>query len=212
MANPFLPGRWTRSSFAYPRLLRWGRSVVIWFSYDDGGRLAHFAGRRNGALCTAAAVPLLERERVVAQLRALLRGASDGQARMVPEGGEAGIGKPFFLTHVLAAPVAGVPLSMREALLACLRGCRRRRQRAQGGAACGSRVDAWLLDRIAGMAAETLDACVEAGRLVSDRTYLVFRYDLLREAVLETASHRVQSQSARRSRCWTVQLAISARV
>jgi hypothetical protein len=44
----------------------------------------------------------------------------------------------------------------------------------------GSRVDAWLVERIAA-APDSLEACLDAGLLLTEGTHLVFRHELLRE-------------------------------
>src|SRR5690349_619361 len=61
----------------------------------------------------------------------------------------------------------------------------------QAAALCGPRVDPWLLERIIPSAAASLDACLDAGLLTNERNQLIFRHELVREAVLDTLpAHR----------------------
>jgi DNA-binding CsgD family transcriptional regulator/tetratricopeptide (TPR) repeat protein len=102
-------------------------------------------------------------------------------------------GNPFFVSQVLAtAPTAGVPLTVRDALLARLaRLSAGARAVLEAAALCGPRVDPWLVERVAAAAPDSLDACVEAGLLLTERSQLVFRHELLREAVFDTLpAHR----------------------
>ena len=61
----------------------------------------------------------------------------------------------------------------------------------EAAALSGPRVDPWLVERVAAATPDSLDACVEAGLLVTERSQLVFRHELLREAVLDVLpAHR----------------------
>ena len=95
-------------------------------------------------------------------------------------------GNPFFITEILAAGVAGLPPSVRDAVLA-----RVARLSAQScatldvAAVIGARVEPRLLDDIAGPDAAGVDECVARGVLRSDGAQLAFRHELARMAVLD---------------------------
>jgi DNA-binding CsgD family transcriptional regulator len=101
-------------------------------------------------------------------------------------------GNPFFVSQVLATPAAGVPVSIRDALLARLsRLATPARAVLEAAALCGPRVDPWLVERVVPQAPASLDACVDAGLLSTERNQLMFRHELVREAVLDTLpAHR----------------------
>jgi DNA-binding CsgD family transcriptional regulator/tetratricopeptide (TPR) repeat protein len=105
-------------------------------------------------------------------------------------------GNPFFVKEILAAQTTHVPVNVRDALLARVaRLSPAGRAVLEAAALSGPRVDVWLIERIAGggehAAADSLDACVEAGLLVTEQRHFVFRHELLREAVVElTPAHR----------------------
>ncbi len=101
-------------------------------------------------------------------------------------------GNPFFVREVLAALSAGVPVTVRDALLARLaRLAPTVRVVLEAAAISGPRIDPRLLEQVTSQTQESLDACVEAGLLVSERDQLTFRHELWREAVLDTVpAHR----------------------
>ena len=94
-------------------------------------------------------------------------------------------GNPFFVTEALTAPQhGGVPVSVRDALA--------QRVSALGPAARAvvelaavvpGPAELWLLADTAGAAAETMDACVDAGILTVRGQALGFRHELARRAV-----------------------------
>jgi DNA-binding CsgD family transcriptional regulator/tetratricopeptide (TPR) repeat protein len=104
-------------------------------------------------------------------------------------------GNPFFVKEILAAQTTDVPVNVSDALLARIaRLSTAGRAVLEAAALSGPRVEVWLIERIPGehAAADSLDACVEAGLLVTEpQRHFVFRHELLREAVIElTPAHR----------------------
>jgi predicted ATPase len=118
-------------------------------------------------------------------------------------------GNPFFVREVLASPGAGVPVTVRDALLARLaRLAPTVRVVLEAAAISGPRIDLRLLEQVTSQTQESLDACVEAGLLVSERDHLTFRHELWREAVLDTVpAHlcggRLAVPTSRRAPCST---------
>lgn len=101
-------------------------------------------------------------------------------------------GNPFFIAEALADPAAGVPATVRDAVLA-----RAARLSASGravldaAAVIGPRVEPWLLTAVTGVEATCVDECLEHGLLHGSGSWLVFRHDLTRQAVLDALSpHR----------------------
>jgi tetratricopeptide (TPR) repeat protein len=61
----------------------------------------------------------------------------------------------------------------------------------EAAAISGPRIDPRRLEQVTAQTQESLDACVEAGLLTSERDQLTFRHELWREAVLDTVpAHR----------------------
>jgi DNA-binding CsgD family transcriptional regulator len=93
-------------------------------------------------------------------------------------------GNPFFVTSVLAAG-GGIPPTVRDALLA-------RTSRLstsawdvlEAAAVIGPTIETGLLNQVAGLAFEGLDACLECGILEQRGQVLTFRHELVREAIL----------------------------
>jgi DNA-binding CsgD family transcriptional regulator/tetratricopeptide (TPR) repeat protein len=97
-------------------------------------------------------------------------------------------GNPFFVTEVLAAGGAGVPATVRDAVLA-----RASRLTAGGRAVVEAasitptRIEIPLLETLAGVGADEIDAAVDLGVLRPDEPGTVsFRHELARLAVHET--------------------------
>jgi DNA-binding CsgD family transcriptional regulator/tetratricopeptide (TPR) repeat protein len=95
-------------------------------------------------------------------------------------------GNPFFVTEVIASPAAGVPTTVRDAVLG-----RVARLGADGrrlldlSAVIGARVEYELLEAVAGSAGEGLSECLALGILQKSGHGLAFRHELARNAVLE---------------------------
>ena len=94
-------------------------------------------------------------------------------------------GNPFYVTEVLSSGTAGVPATVRDAVLA--RAARlgpRCRAVLDAAAVIGSRIDPAMLDRVSGKAVDGLSECVKVGVLEADGGSIAFRHELAREAVL----------------------------
>jgi DNA-binding CsgD family transcriptional regulator len=95
-------------------------------------------------------------------------------------------GNPFFVTEVLAAGGAGVPSSVRDAVLA--RAARidpAARGTLDAAAVAGMKTDLAFLERVAGEPPHGLDDCLAAGVLQSVDRGVGFRHELARRAVEE---------------------------
>jgi DNA-binding CsgD family transcriptional regulator/tetratricopeptide (TPR) repeat protein len=100
-------------------------------------------------------------------------------------------GNPFFVSQVLAAPTVGVPMNVRDAVLARIaRLSPAARSTLEAAAVIGPRIDLWLVERVGTGTPDGLDECVEAGLLLASGAHVEFRHELVREAVLETLRGR----------------------
>jgi len=98
-------------------------------------------------------------------------------------------GNPFFVTELLAAAAAGIPDTVRDAVLA-------RAARLGGNARAlleaisieAPRIDLRLLEAIAGPVFDSLDECIAAGMVVGDRAEVAFRHELARLTIEESLS------------------------
>jgi DNA-binding CsgD family transcriptional regulator/tetratricopeptide (TPR) repeat protein len=134
------------------------------------GDLGSFRGTRRMAL------PPLSEEGVAA----MTRGTTHAPAELYRLTG----GNPYFLSEILHAHGVQVPPSVRDAVLARADRLDVAARRALDVAALlGSRPEARVLTAVEGVEGAALDACVDAGLLVSQPTGVVFRHDLARLAV-----------------------------
>lgn len=98
-------------------------------------------------------------------------------------------GNSFYVTEVLASGTAGVPPTVRDAVLArAARLSPQARAVLEAAAVIGSRIELWLLERVLRWNVPALDECLEAGMLQAQDATLAFRHELAREAVLDTLS------------------------
>ena len=99
-------------------------------------------------------------------------------------------GNPFFVTEVLAAGAAGLPASVRDAVLArAARLSPEGRAVLDAAAVLGSPVDPALLDAVVGgPTEEAVEDCLAVGILEGKEDALVFRHELARQAVLGAMS------------------------
>jgi DNA-binding CsgD family transcriptional regulator/tetratricopeptide (TPR) repeat protein len=94
-------------------------------------------------------------------------------------------GNPFFVTEALAAGGAGVPASIRDAVLSRVgRLGDGARKIAEAVAVAGP--DLQLLEQVLGAKPEGLDECIAAGVLRSEDEGVGFRHELARQAVEES--------------------------
>lgn len=95
-------------------------------------------------------------------------------------------GNPFFVTEVLAASGAGVPATVRDAVLA--RAARLRpsaRAILDAAAVAGPRVEPWLLQDLVAAEAAHVEECLANGVLCSQGDLFTFRHELARQVVME---------------------------
>ena len=129
----------------------------------------------------------------------LVRLSPEAVARLAePYGVDAGelyrktAGNPFFVVEVLAAGAEGIPETVRDAVLA--RAARLSPAAAtllDAVAVAPPRAELWLLEALAGDAADRLDECLSSGMLVVESAGVAFRHELARLAVEESVpSHR----------------------
>ena len=94
-------------------------------------------------------------------------------------------GNPFYVTEVVAAYGHGLPVTVRDAVLA-------RVNRLSGAAdqvlrvaaVLGPRAESGMVVELAQTAQNSIDECVRGGMLVRDGAVVMFRHELAREAVL----------------------------
>ncbi len=95
-------------------------------------------------------------------------------------------GNPFFVTEVLLSGLEGIPVTVRDAILArAARLSRAARDVLEAAAICGLRVEVWLLESISGPNAGGLAECVNSGLLRPDGAAVAFRHELARGAIEE---------------------------
>jgi DNA-binding CsgD family transcriptional regulator/tetratricopeptide (TPR) repeat protein len=95
-------------------------------------------------------------------------------------------GNPFFVTEVIAAGHATVPISVGDAVRARIgRLDARARAALDAAAVIGARAEPWLLAAVAGEQVLGIDDCLDAGLLRKSDGLLAFRHELTRLAVLE---------------------------
>jgi DNA-binding CsgD family transcriptional regulator/tetratricopeptide (TPR) repeat protein len=95
-------------------------------------------------------------------------------------------GNPFFVTEALAAGSAGVPTTVRDAVLARAgRLSEAARDLLDAVAVVPQRTEVWLLEAMCGGDLESLDECLQSGVLRVEADGVVFRHELARLAVAE---------------------------
>jgi DNA-binding CsgD family transcriptional regulator len=94
------------------------------------------------------------------------------------------LGNPFFVTEVLAGGGAGVPPTVRDAVLArAARLSQAARELLEAVAIVPSHAELWLLDRLIGDASGRLEECVAGGVLTERSESVSFRNELARQAL-----------------------------
>jgi DNA-binding NarL/FixJ family response regulator len=102
-------------------------------------------------------------------------------------------GNPFFVTEVVAAYGQGLPVTVRDAVLARVKRLSPEADRVLTAAAVlGPRAEAELVVSLAQLSDEAIDECVRSGMLRRDGDVVMFRHELARDAVLDVipADHR----------------------
>lgn len=96
-------------------------------------------------------------------------------------------GNPFFVTEVLAAGEAGIPATVRDAVLArAARLSAPARSFLEAAAVIGLRSEARLLAQVSSSESAAVDECVAAGMLRADADHYTFRHELARQTILES--------------------------
>ena len=98
-------------------------------------------------------------------------------------------GNPFFVTEVLASDTPGVPLMVRDAVLARIaRVSPAARTLLELASVVPTRTERWLLEAILDSSSLALEECLTGGMLSLDHTSVVFRHELARQAVESSLS------------------------
>jgi DNA-binding CsgD family transcriptional regulator len=161
------------------------RGLVIVTYRDDEVGSRHPLRHVLGDLATSAAIHRLEvRPLSIEGVATLAAGSGIDADELHARTG----GNPFFVTEVLAAN-GGIPSNVRDAVLARVaRLGRPAWDVLEAAAVIGAAIDPALLQSIAQPTAENLEACVECGVLGYCGQRLVFRHELVREAILAATS------------------------
>jgi ATP/maltotriose-dependent transcriptional regulator MalT len=105
----------------------------------------------------------------------------------------ASAGNAFYVTEVIANPTEGVPLTVRDAVLArAVRLSPAARQLLRAAAVLGPRFDARLLEAVQGTDAHALQECVERGMLEGEGDSLAFRHELAQQAIVRALNNAVR--------------------
>ena len=153
-------------------------ALVVGTYRDDALENAHPLRRVLGELATTTAVRRLKLAPLspdaVGQLAA--PHGIDGRDLFEKTGGN-----PFFVVEVLAGDSEEIPATVKDAVLArAMRLSPSARELLQAAAMVPQRAELWLLQALAGTAAEAVDECVTAGMLVAEGDGVVFRHELVR--------------------------------
>lgn len=104
-------------------------------------------------------------------------------------------GNPFYVTEMIASKSAGVPDTVRDAVLArASRISKRGRDALELGAVIGSRIERPMLGKLSAELAESLVEGVAAGILQETDGAIQFRHELVREALLHGMSESRRRQ------------------
>ena len=96
-------------------------------------------------------------------------------------------GNPFFVTEALASREVGIPVTVRDAVLArAARLSPSGRTALDAAAVIGAQVEPWLLTALVGDAAAPTEECIALGTLRAQDDLLGFRHELARQAILDT--------------------------
>jgi len=136
-----------------------------------------------GDLATGATVHRLMLPRLSADaVRALAGGSGIDPAMLYQQTS----GNPFFIAEVLASGGAGIPASVRDAVLARVaRLSEPARSVLEAAGVIGTTVDPSLLSAVTGPVLEPLEECVAMGMLRGDGAALSFRHELVRDTILD---------------------------
>jgi DNA-binding CsgD family transcriptional regulator/tetratricopeptide (TPR) repeat protein len=100
-------------------------------------------------------------------------------------------GNPFFVTELIADGGSEIPANVSDAILGRVARLSPPAQLTLRAAAIiGTRTEPALITAIHGVHADALDECVDTGMLLDNPPYLVFRHELVRQAVLDAIAPR----------------------
>ncbi|HJT58954.1 MAG TPA: AAA family ATPase [Ktedonobacteraceae bacterium] len=104
-------------------------------------------------------------------------------------------GNPFFVTEVLASYTPGVPLIVRDAVLARVaRLSSEARALLELASVIPTRAELWLLEAVLGPTAKAVEECLSSGMLSLEQTTVAFRHEIARQAV-ETSLSPLRHQN-----------------
>jgi len=93
-------------------------------------------------------------------------------------------GNPFFVTEVLASAGEGLPVTVRDAVLArAARLSQAAREVLDLTSVAPGAIEQWLVEAVLQPASSALDECAEHGMLRADEGMLAFRHELARQAI-----------------------------
>lgn len=105
----------------------------------------------------------------------------------------ASAGNAFYVTEVIANPTEGVPLTVRDAVLArAVRLSPTARQLLRLAAVLGPRFDRRLLEAVQPDGSDALRECVEHGMLRVEHDSVAFRHELAQQAILQALHEAVR--------------------
>jgi len=112
-----------------------------------------------------------------------------GQTEQADELFDTTSGNPFFVTEILASKGAGLPSTVRDAVLArAARLSPPARAVLDAAAVIGLRVEPWLLSNISGADPASVEECIAGGMLQFQGDDYAFRHELARQTILGTIS------------------------
>jgi DNA-binding CsgD family transcriptional regulator len=162
------------------------RALVIATYRDDETGPSHPLRVLLGDLATAASVR-----------RVALPPLSEGAVAVLADGSgldpkalfKQTAGNPFFVTEIVSSGLAGIPPTVRDAVLArAARLSARARSVLDAAAVIGSRFEADVLTGVMGSDAEALEEGLSLGVLRADGALIAFRHELGRQSLLEALS------------------------
>ena len=96
-------------------------------------------------------------------------------------------GNPFFISEIVATSGRGIPVTVRDAVLARAAKLKPRgRKLLELAAVIGSRIEHRVLEEVLARAPDGLADCIAVGMLQEDIDGVAFRHELAREAILES--------------------------
>jgi DNA-binding CsgD family transcriptional regulator len=96
-------------------------------------------------------------------------------------------GNPFFVTEILAAVGAGIPATVRDAVLArAARLSPAARSLLEAASVIGLRADSQILSAVCGDSANAVEECLSIGVLRPETDALSFRHELARATIIES--------------------------